>query len=363
MNVCRLCFNLFFSTPTKQLDTRLAPLLSSAPIVLVDADRPSDPALARCAPLAAAVAGRRVAPLRRAAHSVRWAKTPAELALMRASAALAADGMRAAMAVSGGGGAVVPLGGRVITTPRTEAGLAAAFEFTVKCGGADRLAYPPVVAVGSDALTIHYSRNDKLLRGGGSTHSNAHALVLMDAGCEHWGYASDVTRTWPASGGPFPSGAPSDVYDAVVSVHRTVLAAARPGVALSDLHALAVDSLTDAVTQLTGHRPSASTMRLLYPHSIGHWLGRDTHDCSGVAPSTPLAPGVTMALEPGLYFPADFGGRPSLAGIGVRVEDVVAVTEGGCEVLSAGAPVERRDVERAVNGGGAAERAAAAAAV
>ena len=257
----------------------------------------------------------------------------------------------------------------MIAPPRTEAGLAAAFEFTVKCGGADRLAYPPVVAVGRDALTIHYSRNDKLLSGGGGgvkhahAHSNSGSLVLMDAGCEAWGYASDVTRTWPAAGGAFAPGAPSDVYDAVVGVHRTVVAAARPGVTLSDLHALAVSSLTDAVTQLTGVRPSASTMRVLYPHSIGHWLGRDTHDCGGVPPSTPLAPGVTMALEPGLYFPVDFPDRPSLAGIGVRVEDVVTVTEGGCDVLSSGAPVERGDVEHTVNGGRAAERAAAAAAV
>jgi Xaa-Pro aminopeptidase len=110
-------------------------------------------------------------------------------------------------------------------------------------------------------------------------------------------------------------------------------------------------------------------MRSLFPHSIGHWLGRDVHDCGAVPSTRPLAPGAVLALEPGLYFPPAPHAPPPLAGIGVRIEDVVAVTEGGCEVLSAAAPVERRAVERAVNGeaweggGDAASAAAAAAAV
>lgn len=355
--VCLLFLIDFFFQPSPppthtQLDTRLAPLLAAAPAVAVDGDRPADPALARCAPLAAAVAARKAVPLRRAAHAVRWAKAPAELALMRASARLAARGMTAAMAVSGGGGgpAVQLAGGGSVRAPRTEAGLAAAFDFTVRCGGADRLAYPPVVAAGVDALTIHYSRNDKLLKAG--------EIVLMDAGCETWGYASDVTRTWPAAGGPFPPAA-ADVYDAVVSVHRRVLAAARPGASLAELHATAVAALTDATAQLAGTPASPAAMRTIYPHSIGHWLGRDTHDCGTVPPSTRLRPGVVLALEPGLYFPTDFP-HAGLAGIGVRVEDVVAITEAGCDVLSRDAPLERGDVEAAVGAAGDAAVAAAA---
>ena len=140
----------------------------------------------------------KVQTLRPHCHSLRWVKSDAELELMRRSAQIAAAGMRAAMAAShlaggeggeerereGGGGEGGGGEGGV-----SERALAAAFEHEAKRRGASRLAYPPVVAGNARACTIHYSRNDQILRNGD--------WLLMDAGCEFWGYASDVSRAWP----------------------------------------------------------------------------------------------------------------------------------------------------------------------
>lgn len=328
-----------------QLHDRLAPLLDAAQIVLLDEDRPMDPALAAAPALARARAAARTRPLKPAAHALRWAKSPAELALMARSAALAAAGVRAAMAATAATGA-------------TEARLASAFEAAVKHGGASRLAYPPVVASGDDAVTIHYSRNDKRVRAGGGNG------VLMDAGCDFWGYASDVTRTWPA-GAAF-EGALADVYDAVESVHSRLMAAVVPGMTLDALHALSRSLLASAARDL-GAFPGLSTdavaagpLRTVYPHAVGHWLGRDVHDCGSVPGCTPLAPGVVMAVEPGLYFPRGGGRFGRLAGVGVRLEDVVAVARAGAPAarLSAGAPLARQEVEAVMRAAVEAERAA-----
>ena len=138
---------------------------------------------------AAAPAGPRVQPLRPLMHRLRWRKSPAELRLMRASALVA-------------GAAVARCVG--LTRPGVREGaLAAAFEFECRVHGASRVAYPSVVAGGADACTIHYGRNDKRAAAG--------QLMLMDAGCELGGYASDVTRTWPV-GGRITS-AQRDVYE------------------------------------------------------------------------------------------------------------------------------------------------------
>jgi len=320
------------STPS-QLHDRLAPLLDAAPLVLLDDDRALDPGLATAPALARARAAARVRALRPATHALRWVKSPAELALMARSAALAADGMRAAMAASVAAGA-------------TEARVASAFEASVKHGGAARLAYPPVVASGDDAVTIHYSRNDKRVaqgRGG---------RMLMDAGCDLWGYASDVTRTWPT--GPAFEGALGDVYDAVEAVHARLVAAAVPGATLDALHTLSRSLLAAAAVDLgafPGLSPAAvaaGPLRAVYPHAVGHWLGRDVHDCGTVPGSTPLVPGAVLAVEPGLYFPRGAGGRfGRLAGVGVRLEDVVSISPRGTPAtrLSAGAPLARAEVE------------------
>lgn len=136
--------------PLSQLPSRLGPLLGDASAVLFDSAQPADPACpVRALPaFQAAAAEQRVQPLRPLTHRLRWRKSAAELALMRRSARLATAAMAGCMARSRPG--------------VSEHELAAHFEHSCKAGGAQRMAYPPVVAGGSDACTVHYSRNDKV---------------------------------------------------------------------------------------------------------------------------------------------------------------------------------------------------------
>ncbi|KAG2448403.1 hypothetical protein HYH02_006295 [Chlamydomonas schloesseri] len=325
---------------------------SSSPLVLFDSDRVGGHHYSTLMALLkpALETPGRISPLRPLLHNMRLVKSPAEAGLMRASAVLASAALRHCMAS---------------TVPGvTEYGLAAAFEYGVKAGGAARLAYPTVCAGGADACTIHYGRNDKTLQAG--------QMVLMDAGCEYGGYVSDVTRTWPVAGrgaagprggrGGF-SGPQRDVYAVVLEAHQRCLAATRPGSSIRDLHHLCIDVLSEGIRDL-GLRPGASLAEIrgsmyrdYFWHSLGHYLGLDTHDTHLVGHDRPLAPGMIITVEPGLYIPDDPRYGP-LAGLGVRIEDDVAVTAAGCEVLSDQAPVAIAEVEELA--GSAVEAAAAA---
>jgi Xaa-Pro aminopeptidase len=252
---------------------------------------------------------------------MRWKKSEAELALMRRSAGIAAEAMTMCMSATNRSGAT-----------SSEHELSALFEYECRTRGAQRMAYPPVVASGSDATTIHYSRNDKQLVPGD--------LLLVDAGCEYYGYCSDVTRTWPV-GGRF-EGANRDVYEAVLETHAALLRACVPGNTLRQLHHMSVDMLRDALRSLG----LEGDYKTFYPHSVGHWLGMDTHDAPSVSHDLPLEDGVTLTIEPGLYIPDDprYG---HYRGIGVRIEDDVLIRNGGgCDVLSASAPCGPDEIER-----------------
>lgn len=339
------CFGAAEAYPLSEMPARLGRVLAAASAVAFD---PPSGAAAAAQPRAGGAAGvqwlpayreaearGRVAPLRPALHRLRWVKSPAELALLKNSAAAAADAMADCMRATRPGG--------------DEHGVASLFEYRCRQAGARRMAYPPVVASGADATTIHYSRNDKRLQDGD--------LLLLDGGCELHGYCSDVTRTWPV-GGRF-SGAQAAVYGAVLGAHRQLLAAVYPGVTLRQLHALSVRLLGEALVDL-GVLPAAAAggggpandgaHRPFYPHLVGHWLGMDTHDASTVSHDRPLEPGVVLTIEPGLYIP-DSPAYGALRGVGVRLEDDVAVTRGGAEVLSGGVPLEAGEVEAMVGRG------------
>jgi Xaa-Pro aminopeptidase len=183
------------ATTTPQLPARVQHMAASASAVLFDFDRHTAyqfPAL-RSALHDAAAKGRSM-PLRPHMHRLRWVKSPAELRLMRASAAISAHAVRRCMALSHAG--------------VHEGALALEFEYAVRRAGAARLAYPTVAGGGPDACTIHYSRNDKAVQGG--------QLLLMDAGAEFHGYVSDVTRTWPVAG--IFSAEQRALYEAVLRV-------------------------------------------------------------------------------------------------------------------------------------------------
>ena len=286
----------------------------------------------------------------RLAHQMRVCKSAAELRLMRRSGHVGAFAMNATMCGSL----------QATRSGLTEHALAAHFEFEIKLNGAERLAYPCVVASGSNAVTLHYMHNNALLRDD--------SLMLMDAGSSVHGYCSDVTRTWPL-GGTF-SPAQRALYEAVLSVNERCIAHCKADgtTSLNALHRLSMQWTFDALVDLGVLKRSdpraGQKCQRYYPHAIGHWLGLDVHDTPSIDSGRPLEPGMVITVEPGLYIPLDDEDAPAWArGIGIRIEDDVHVTTGHAEVLTSDAPKRVEELEamlagRAASGVGTAQAAA-----
>ncbi len=231
--------------------------------------------------------------------------------------------------------------------------------------GAQSPAYPSVVAAGANACVLHYAAADAPLRAG--------ELCLIDAGCELDGYASDVTRTFPADGRFTP--AQRALYDIVLAAQHAAADATRPGARQRDAHHAAVRVLSqglldvglldrNVVGDLDAVIASAA-YRQFYMHGTGHWLGRDVHDVGDyishgeapveqpdgmggtriARPSRLLEPGMVVTLEPGLYVRPGPGVPERFWHIGIRIEDDAVVTDSGCELISRGVPVEASEIE------------------
>ena len=218
--------------------------------------------------------------------------------------------------------------------------------------GAQFPAYPSIVASGPQACVLHYNANDRRIEDGD--------LVLIDAGCELDGYASDITRTWPANG-RF-SDAQRTLYELVLRAQGAALAAVNPGRPYSAIHDAAVRVLTEGMLDLglldrnkAGTLDDAIAARAyaqFYMHGTGHWLGMDVHDVGAYRdlslpdkPSRPLLPGMALTVEPGIYVRPGEGVPERFWNIGIRIEDDVVVTDAGCRILTAGAPKEVADIE------------------
>ncbi|WFD31756.1 intermediate cleaving peptidase 55 [Malassezia sp. CBS 17886] len=220
----------------------------------------------------------------------------------------------------------------------------AEFEYGCARRGAERQAYVPVFASGRNALMIHYVRNDALMQPG--------VVMSVDAGCEYAGYASDITRSFPVARDGRFSGPQRDLYEALLRTLKgcTALATARQGYSLAELHRRSVEMLSTELRALGFSLRAGMVERVLYPHYIGHWLGIDLHDTSSVERTTRLKDGMVLTIEPGIYVPDDPAYPAAFRGLGMRVEDDIAVGESDNLVLSADAPKEVVDIE-AVCGG------------
>jgi Xaa-Pro aminopeptidase len=203
--------------------------------------------------------------------------------------------------------------------------------------GARDPAYPSIVAGGGNACTLHYVGNDARLKDGD--------LLLIDAGGEFAGYASDITRTFPVNG-RF-SAAQKDVYEIVLAAQSAAIAAAHPGQVWNAPHEAALRVLAQGFIDLKlchgtvdGVLESGS-YKQFYMHRTGHWLGMDVHDVGDYkigADWRALQPGMVLTVEPGCYIrPADSIPQ-ALWNIGIRIEDDVAITARGNEVLTEAAP-------------------------
>ncbi|KAL4795107.1 peptidase M24, structural domain-containing protein [Aspergillus venezuelensis] len=217
-----------------------------------------------------------------------------------------------------------------------ERDLASFLEYKFKINGCDGKAFVPVVAGGSNALSIHYTRNDDLLNDGD--------MVLVDGGGEMGTYISDITRTFPVNG-KF-SDPQRDLYNAVLNVHRSCVALCREsaGLSLDRLHGVAETGLKDQLKQL-GFDVSGDAVRTLFPHHLGHYIGLDVHDIPGYSRGYNLKAGQCITIEPGIYVPDDDRWPAKFRGIGIRIEDSVCVGDDNPIVLTTEAAKEIDDIE------------------
>ena len=272
----------------------------------------------------------RVHDVRALIDEMRLIKSAEELAIMRSAATISAAAHRRAMLATRPG--------------RMEHEVEAELLYEFRRRGAQFPAYWPIVAGGANACVLHYVFNDAELRDG--------ELLLIDAGCELQGYASDITRTFPVNGRY--SGAQRDVYELVLAAQQAAMDKVRTGNAWNEPHDAAVRVLAQGMIDLkliAGPLDTAlekETYKRFYMHRTGHWLGLDVHDAGDYQRSGAwrmLQPGMVLTVEPGIYIRAGADVPDALHDIGVRIEDDVLVTDGACEVITAAAPKSIADIE------------------
>jgi Xaa-Pro aminopeptidase len=257
-------------------------------------------------------------------HELRLYKSAGEIELMRRAAQASAAGhVRAMEAVHPG---------------MMEYELEAELRYAFSRSGARDEAYPSIVGGGENACVMHYIENNQMLRDGD--------LVLVDAGCEFEGYASDLTRTYPING-RF-SAEQKAVYEVVLKAQEAAIDAVQPGNTWDEPHDAAMWEITKgliALGILTGDLEVLFEEEAYMPycmHKTGHWLGMDVHDVGDYQVNDEwrvLEPGMVTTIEPGLYFDASIESVPvAYCGIGVRIEDDVLVTKYGHDVLTDAAP-------------------------
>ena len=259
-----------------------------------------------------AVLGKRAHSLTEHMHRLRVVKSPAEHSIMRQAALIGADAL------------TNTFGYMTSQTVREEALLAARMEWECKQRNAT-LAYVPVIAGGPRSLVLHYTHNNGRLRDG--------EMLLVDAGAQFEGYCSDISRT-VAVGGDGNGKSPEQeiIYNAVLHVQRAcidlldVSMKEKRSISLDDLHLYSARLFTDI---LKGLKIPVKLLDTLYPHSIGHYIGLDLHDCPTVSTRDPLVPGMTLTVEPGLYIPEHPAINKKLHNIGVRIEDDVLIDSRG----------------------------------
>ncbi len=195
------------------------------------------------------------------------------------------------------------------------------------------ISYHPIVGGGANACILHYHENNAELEDGD--------LLLIDAGCEYELYASDITRTFPVSGRFSPE--QRAVYEVVLEAQYAAIEKTRPGNHWNDPHDAAVKVITQGLVKLgllKGKVPNLireGAYRTFFMHRTGHWLGMDVHDVGDYKLGEQwrvLEPGMVLTIEPGIYIPAGSKVPKRWWNIGVRIEDDVAVTQDGHEVLT-----------------------------
>ncbi|HEY5801766.1 MAG TPA: aminopeptidase P N-terminal domain-containing protein [Burkholderiaceae bacterium] len=348
-DAARTQFGFDRAQPIAALDSAMEELLADAP-ALYCATGSSAALDARVQGWLAAVRGRdragvlaptRLHDLPHLLAEMRVLKDGSETALMRTAAEISARAHLRAM--------------RATRPGMREYEIEAELLYEFRKSGAAAPAYPSIVASGANTCILHYGANDAQIADG--------ALVLIDAGCEYGGYASDITRTYPANG-RF-SKPQRELYELVLAAQAAALAQAQPGRQYMAGHHAAVRVLAQGMLDLgllTGDKAGTlvdviarKTYGQFYMHGTGHWLGMDVHDTGSYRdlaapagpdrPYRPLAPGMTLTVEPGIYVRPAEGVPEQYWNIGIRIEDDILITETGHDILSHGVPKTVAEIE------------------
>jgi Xaa-Pro aminopeptidase len=233
-------------------------------------------------------------------------------------------------------------------TQNNEAQIAAKLEYTMRQEGGERCAFGSIVASGANACTLHYRANNQPY--------DDNSLMLIDAGTEYQGYASDITTTFPTRG-KF-NDAQKAIYQAVLTTHQAVLSQCKVGQNFDTLHQLSCHHICEQLVNLDILQGDIE--KLLeeksylpyYMHRIGHWIGRDVHDVGSYREGEnwqPLEAGMALTIEPGIYILPNENVDKKWWNIGVRIEDTILITENGYENLTAGLPRTIEEIETYLN--------------
>lgn len=285
----------------EELESKIPGWLSEGRDIYTMLDSPGADALGKMAPVREL---RSVAPL---IARLRMKKSAAELAAIQRSTDAAVEAHLAAWKRIGPG--------------LHEYQVAATMANVYFDKGCERHAYSPIVGAGPNGAVLHYSKNSRRMDSG--------ELVLMDVGAECSMYATDLTRTVPVSG-KF-SKRQRELYELVLGAQKAAIAAIKPGTIFGSrtnkvgLQKLVID-----------YFDGKNGMGKYFTHGLGHHVGLDVHDAHD--PAAPLEPGMVITIEPGLYIPEE--------GIGIRIEDMVLVTENGAKLLSERLPRDPAEIER-----------------
>ena len=271
-----------------------------------------------------------VADVRALLDDMRLIKAPEEIDTMRRAASISAAAHRRAMRATRPGAMEYEIEAELLHEFRRH--------------GAQSPAYHSIVAGGANACVLHYVFNNARLQDGD--------LLLIDAGCELDGYASDITRTFPVNG-RF-SGPQKDLYELVLAAQTAAITAIRPGAGWNDPHEAALRVLAQGFIDVGLCQGTLDAVlesgdyRRFYMHRTGHWLGLDVHDAGNYKQGDSwlaLEPGMVLTVEPGCYVrPADNVPR-HFWDIGIRIEDDAVVTAGGCEIITHEVPKTVAEIE------------------
>jgi len=251
------------------------------------------------------------ADLRPLVTRMREVKSPSEIALIRKAVEASMDAHFAAM--------------KAVKPGAWEYEIAALMKYEFERRGCEWPSYPPIVGSGFFSTVLHYDADDRQMQDG--------ELVVMDVAGSYSGYASDITRTLPINGHFTPR--QREIYEIVLGAQSTALAAARPGISMgqgkNSLQKIAYDYIDSHGKDLNG-----KPLGQYFIHGLGHSVGLNVHDPTDY--NSTLEPGMVMTLEPGIYIPDEK--------LGVRIEDMILVTQDGAELLTRRLPRDPDEIEK-----------------